>query len=84
MDKISLKTKLLVSNPSEKVGPTLVPTPHTSIHPIQNNSPTSSSLPSLSYKSTFSLPTPRVKKPIVEIKKNDDIDSDIEIQPPSP
>ena len=50
---------------------------------IQNNPSTGSLSSSLSYKSTFSLPTPEPKKPKVEIEKTNDVDSDIEMQPSS-
>ena len=69
---------------SRKDGPAPVPIPHTPIPPIQNNSPTHSSLPFLSYKSIFFLPILRFKKPIVKIEENDNIDSNVEIQLPSP
>jgi len=48
---------------------------------IQNNFPTCFSSLSLSYKSPSFLTIPRFKKPIVEIEENDDVDSNIEIQP---
>jgi len=83
LDKISPETELLVSNSSGKAGPALVPTPHTFIPPIQNNPSTCSSLPSLFYKSISPLPTPKFKKPIVEIEENDNVNSDVEIQLPS-
>ena len=83
MNKISPKIKLLVPDPSRKDRPALVPIPHTSIPPIQNNSPTCFSSPSLSYKLTSSLSTPSFKKPIVKIKEDDNINFDVEIQPPS-
>ena len=54
-DKISLETELLASNSSEKDGSALVPIPHILNPPIQNNPPTCSPSPSLSYKS-ISLP----------------------------
>jgi len=81
LDKISLETELLVSDLSGKNGPALVPIPHTPISPIQNNSPTCSSLPSLSYKSISLLPTLKSKKPIVEIEEEEEVDSDVEMQP---
>jgi len=84
LDKISPETELSVSNPSGKDGPALVPTSYTPVPPIQNNPPTCSSLLSLSYKSTSLSPTPGFKKPTVEIEENDDINSDVEIQSPSP
>ena len=72
MDKISSETELLAPNSSGKDGPTLVPIPHTSSSPIQNNPPTCSSLSSLSYKSISFLPTPRYKKLIVENNENNE------------
>ena len=81
MDKISLETELLVSNSSGKDGLAPVPIPHTPIPPIQNNLPTCSSLPSLFYKFTSFSPTPRSKKLKVEIEKDDNINSNIEMQP---
>ena len=80
LDKISLETELSVSESSEKDGLSPVPILHTLIPPIQNNSPTCSSSPFLSYKSLSSLPTPRSKKPIIEIEDNDNVDSDVKIQ----
>ena len=79
MNKISPKTELLVSTPSGKDRPALVPIPHTLIPLIQNNPPTCSFSPFLSYKSTFLSSTPESKKPIVKIEENDDINSDIEM-----
>ena len=73
LDKISLETKLSVSDPSGNDGPALVSTLHISISPIQNNSPTHSSLSSLCYKSMSPLLTLRFKKPIVEIEEDDDV-----------
>ena len=84
MDKISPETELSVSDPFRKDGPAPVPTPCTPVPPIQNNPPTCSSLLSLPYKFTSLSPTPGFKKPIVEIEKNNDIDSDVEIQSPNP
>ena len=83
LDKISLETELLASDLSGKNGPALVPISHTpiSISSIQSNSPTCSSLCSLSYKSISLLPTLKSKKPIVEIEKEEDVDSDVEMQP---
>ena len=83
LDKISSETELLAPNSSGKDGPTLVPIPHTSISPIQNNPPTCSSLSSLSYKSISFLPTPRYKKLIVENNENNEnnnVNSDVKIQ----
>ena len=82
-DKISLEIESLVSNSSEKNRPTLVPILHKPISPIQNNPPTHSSLPSLSYKSISPPLTPGSKKPIVEIEETNNVDSDVEIQLPS-
>ena len=75
---------MLISDPSGKDGPALVLILHTLISPILNNSPTHSSLSFLSYKSIFLPLTPGLKKPIAEIEGNNDVDSDIEIQPLSP
>ena len=72
---------MLIPNSYGKDGPALVYIPHTSIYSIQNNSPTHSSLLLLSYKSISLSPTPGSKKPIVEIEEDDNVDSDIEIQP---
>ena len=79
LDRISLETESLVPNSSGKAGLALVPTSHTPIPPIQNNSSTCSSLPSLFYKSISPLPTPKFKKPTVEIEENDNVNSDVEI-----
>ena len=84
LDKTSPETELLVSNSSRKDGPALVPISHTLIPLIQNNLSTYSPLPSLFYKSTSFPPTPGPKKPIVEIKETNDVDSDVEMQPLSP
>ena len=59
--------------------PAPVSIPHIFISSIQNNPPTHSPLPSLSYKSPFPLPTLESKKSIVEIYKIDNISSNIEI-----
>ena len=83
LDKISPEIDLSAPDPSGKGGPAPAPTLHTSIPPIQNSSPTHSSLPSLSYKSISPLPIPRFKKPTIEIEENDNVDSDVEMQPPS-
>ena len=83
LDKTSPETESLVSNSSRKDGPALVPIPHTLIPLIQNNLPAHSPLPSFFYKSISSPPTPGPKKPIVEFKETNDVDSDVEIQPPS-
>ena len=84
LDKTSLETELLVSNSSGKDGPVLVPILHTFIPPIQNNPPTCSPLPSLSYKSISPPLTPGPKKPTVEIEETNNVNSDVEMQPPSP
>jgi len=83
LDKISLEIELLASDFFRKDRPTLVLIPHTSISPIQNNPPACSSSLSLSYKSISPLSTLRFKKSIVEIEENDNVDSNIEMQPPS-
>jgi len=77
LNKISPETKWSVSDPSRKNGPAPVPTLHTLISPIQNNLPTHSSLPYFFYKFTSLLPTPKFKKPIVEIEEDNDVDSDV-------
>ena len=79
LNKTSLETELLVPNSSEKDGPAPVP-----MSPIQNNPPTCSSSPPLSYKSTSSLFTPESKKPTVKIEETNYVDSDVEMQPSSP
>jgi len=84
LDKISPETELLVPNPFEKDRPAPVPIPHTSISLIQNNPPTYSSSPSLSYKFTSPLPTPGSKKPIVEIEEDNNVNYNGEIQLFSP
>jgi len=62
LNKINPETKLSVSDPSGKDRPAPVPTLHTLISPIQDNPPTHSSSPSLSYKSISSLPIPKLKR----------------------
>ena len=84
MNKISLETELPVSDPSRKDKPTLVHNLYILIPPILNNPPTYSSLSFLSYKSPSLTPTLGSKKPIIEIEENNDIGSDVEIQPLSP
>ena len=79
LNKISPEIELSVSGSSEKDRSAPVPIPS-----IQNNSSTHFSSPFLSYKSLFSLPTPESRKPTVEIEKDNNIDSDIEMQPLSP
>ena len=78
LNKISSETELLVSGSSSKDRPTSVPILYIPIPPIQNNPPCFPS-PFLSYKFPSLLPFPRPKRPIVEIKEADNVDSDIEI-----
>ena len=84
LDKISPEIKLLASDPFKKDRLTLVLILYIPIPSIQNNFPTHSSSSSLSYKFVSLLSTLEFKKPTVEIKENDDIDSDIEMQSLSP
>ena len=84
LDKISSETKLLVPDSSGKDRAAPVSTSHTPNPSIQNNPLTHSSSPFLSYKSTFLLSILRFKKPTVEIEEDNNIDSDVEIQLPSP
>jgi len=84
LDKISPKIKSLASDSSKKDRPTLILILHILIPPIQNNSSTYSSLPSLFYKSISLSPTPRFKKSTVEIEEDDNVDSDVEMQSLSP
>ena len=79
LDKISLEIELLVPGPSGKDEPILIPILHISIPFIQNNSPTCSPLLSSFYKFLSPLPTPKSKKLIIEIEKDDDVDSNVEI-----
>ena len=65
-------------NSSEKDGPAPVP-----MYPIQNNPPTCSFSPSLSYKFTSSPFTPESKKPTVKIEETNYVNSDVEMQPSS-
>ena len=81
LDKISPETESLVLRSSSKDESALVPIPHTLIPPIQNNPSPCSSLLSPLYKSLSPLPSPVSKKPMIEIEKVDDVDSDIEMQP---
>ena len=81
LDKISPEIELLTPNSLRKDGSALVSIPHTSISFIQNNFPTHFSLLSLSYKFISLSPTLRSKKPIVEIEEDDNVNSDVEIQP---
>ena len=74
LNKISPKTKLLVSNSFKKDRSALI-----SILSIQNNPSTCSLSSFLSYKSSsFSL-TLGSEKPTVEIEEDDNINFDIEI-----
>ena len=84
LNKTSPETELLASNSSGKDGPAPIPISHILILPIQNNSPTCSPLSSLTYKSIFLPLTPGPVKLIVEIEETNDVDFDIEVQPPSP
>ena len=85
LDKISLETELLVPDLSRKDEPVLVSILHIFIPSIQNNSPTCSSLSFLFYKFIFPLPISGSKKLTVEIEeKNNDVDSDVEMQLLSP
>jgi len=83
LNKISWETELLVSSFSSKDRPTSVSILHIPIPLIQNN-PSCFPSPFLSYKFPSSLSFPGPKKPIVEIKEADNVDSDIEIQFLSP
>jgi len=84
LDKISPEIKLSISDPFRKDGPALVPIPHTPIPLIQNNFFTCYSSSSLSYKSLSLLSTSESKKPTVEIEKNNNVNSNVEIQLLSP
>ena len=84
LDKISSEIELSASSSSKKDGPTLIPILHIFIPLIQNNLPTYSSLPSLSYKSPSLTSTTKSKKPTIEIEEDDNVNSDVEIQPLSP
>ena len=88
LDKLSLETELLVSDPFGKDEPAPVPILHILIPLIWNNSSTHSSSPSLFYKSISLSYIPRSKKSIVEIEENDNVDfnvdSNVEMQPLSP
>jgi len=79
LNKISPETELLIPGSSGKNGPAPVPIPS-----IQNNSSTYFSLSFLSYKFLFSLLILKSRKPIVEIKKDNNVDSNVEMQPLSP
>ena len=80
LDKISPETELSASSPSKKDRPTLIPILHISIPLIQNNLPTYSPLPSLSYKPPSLTSATESKKPTIEIEEDDNVDSDVEIQ----
>ena len=80
MNKISPETKSLASDPSGKDKPV----PVTPIPPIQNNPPTHSSSPSLSYKSISPSHTLESKKPTLEIQEDDNVNSNAEMQSFSP
>ena len=84
MDKISPEIESSVSNSSGKDGLALLSITHIHISPIQNNPSTYFSSLFLSYKSSSSLLTSESEKLIVEIKENDNINSDVEIQLLSP
>ena len=84
LDKTSLETESLMSNSSKKDVLAPVSIPHTSISPIQNNSSIHSPSPFLSYKSISPSPTLEPKKFTVEIEETNDVDSDVEMQPPGP
>ena len=75
---------MLVPNSFGKDGPVLVSILNTPISSIQDNSPTHSPLPSLSYNLISPSSTPESKKPTVEIEETNDVDSNIEMQLPSP
>ena len=79
LNKISSETELLMPDPSRKDGPAPVPILHISISLIQNNSLTYSSSLSFSYKFISLSSTLESKKLTVEIKEDDDVDSDVEI-----
>ena len=81
LNKISFKIESSAPNPFGKDRLTPVPILYISISPIQNNSPTYSLSSFISYKPPSFLSTPESKKPIVEIEEDDNVDSDIEIQP---
>ena len=83
LNKISSETELLVSSSSSKDRPTSVSILHIPIPLIQNN-PSCFSSPFLFYKFSSPLSFPGPKKPIIEIKETDNVDSDIEIQSLSP
>ena len=78
LDKTSSEIELLAPNSSGKYRPTPVHIPHIPIPPTYSPSP------SLTYKSISPPSTLWPKKPIFKIEEMNDIDSDVEIQPPSP
>jgi len=80
LNKISPEIELSISSPSGKDRLAPVPILHTYIPSIQDNPPTYSSSPFLSYKSLSPSPTLGSKKSIVEIEENDNVDSNIEMQ----
>ena len=84
LNKISSEIKLLMPGLSGKDRPAPVSIPHISIPPIQNNPLTCFSLLFFFYKSLSLLSISNFKKLTVEIEKNDNVDSDVEIQPLSP
>ena len=84
LNKISSEIELSVPSLSGKDRPAPVPIPHISISPIQKNPLTCFPSLSLFYKSLSTLPILEFKKPIVEIEKDDDVDSDVEMLPLSP
>ena len=84
LDKISSEINLLVSGLSRKDRPAPVPIPHIPIPPIQNNLLTCFPLLSLFYKSLSLTLISEFKKFPVEIEKDNNVDSDIEMQPLSP
>jgi len=79
LDKINPEIELLVSCPSRKYGLTSVPITYIPISLIQNNPPTYFLSLFLSYKFPPFLPTPKSKKPIIEIEEEDNVDSDVKI-----
>jgi len=79
-----MKSKIKM-NRSNKIKSTIngldiVPIPHTLIPPIQNNPPPCSPLLSSLYESLSPLPSPVLKKSMIEIEEIDDVESDIEMQ----
>jgi len=84
LNKISSEIELSVPGLSRKDRPAPVFIPHILISPIQNNPLTCFSSLSLFYKSLSTSSILEFKKPIIEIEKDDDVDSDVEMQPLSP